>query len=81
MHYGNTKKKLNEEEVEKVMSIGPYIEGVFRPIKQTKDAEATEDILARTSKLKDIEEYKDIFIKKSMNEDETKILRYAFYGD
>ena len=45
-----------EEEVEQVMSLGPYIEGGVRPIKlRIKTQTATEDILVRTYKIWDIE--------------------------
>ena len=52
---GNTKF---EEEVEEVMRLGLYIEGGVRPIKlRLKTQTATEEILARTYKLRDIAEY------------------------
>ena len=38
-----------------------------------KTQTATEEILARTYKLRDIAENKDVFIEKSMNEGETTI--------
>ena len=53
-----------EEKVEEVMRLGPYIEGV-RPIKlRLKTQTATEEILARTYKLRYIEDCKDMIIKK-----------------
>ena len=53
------------------MRLGSYIEGDVRPIKlRLKTQTATEEILVRTYKLKNIAEYKDMFIKKSMNEEE-----------
>ena len=53
------------------MRLDPCIEGGVRPIKlRLKTQTATEEILARTYKLRDIAEYKDVFIKKSMNEEE-----------
>ena len=56
------------------MRLSPYIEGSVRPIKlRLKTQTATEEILVWSYKLRDIEEYKDVFIKKSMNEEETKI--------
>ena len=59
-----------EEEVKEVMRLGPYIEGGVRPIKlKLKTQTATEEILVRTYKLRDIEEYNDVFIRKSMNEE------------
>ena len=43
------------------MRLGPYIEGDVRPIKlRLKTKTATEEILARTYKLRDIEEYRCI---------------------
>ena len=52
------------------MRLGLYIVGV-RPIKlRLKTQTATEEILARIYKPRDIAEYKDVFIKKSMNEEE-----------
>ena len=58
------------------MRFGPYIEGGVRPIKlRLKTQTATEEILVRTYQLRDTKEYKDVFIKKSMNEKETKFLR------
>ena len=54
-----------EEEVEEIMRLGPYIEGV-RPIKlRLKSQTATKKILTKTYKFRDIEEYKDVFIKKN----------------
>ena len=53
------------------MRLGPYIEGDIRPIKlRLKTQTSTEKILVRTYKLRDIAEYKDVFIKKNMNEEE-----------
>ena len=49
------------------MRLGPYIEGNLN--RQT----ATEKILARLYQLRDIEEYKDVFIKKSMNEEDKNL--------
>ena len=64
-----------EQEVEEVMRLGPYIEGV-RPIKlRLKTQTATEEILVRTYKLRNIAEYKDVLIKKSMNEEERQQLK------
>ena len=46
------------------MRLGPYIEGGVTPIKlRLKTQTATEEILVRTYKLRDIAEYKDVFIK------------------
>ena len=62
-----------KEEVEEVMRLGPYIEGgvTVRPIKlRLKTQTATEEILARAYKLRNIAEYKDVFIMNSMNEEE-----------
>ena len=60
-----------EKEVEEIMRLGPYIEGDVR----LKTQSATEEILARTYKLRDIVEYKDVFIKKNMNEEERQQFR------
>ena len=47
------------------MRLSPYIEGGVRPIKpRLKTQTATEEILVRTYQLRDIVEYKDVFIKK-----------------
>ena len=58
------------------MRLGLYIEGGVRPIKlRLKTQTATEEILARTYKLRDIAEYKDMFIKKNMNEEERQLFK------
>ena len=65
---------LRRKQRKYVMRLGPYIEGGFRSIKLTlKTQTATDEILLRTQKLRNIAEYKDVFIKKSMNEEETTI--------
>ena len=52
------------------MKLDPYIEGGVTLIKlRLKTQTATEEILVRTYQLRDIEEYKDVFIKKCMNEE------------
>ena len=54
-----------EEKVEEIMRLGPYIEGSVRSIKlRLKTRTATEEILVRTYKLRDIVEYKDVFINR-----------------
>ena len=56
-----------EEDIEEVMKLDPYIERGRRPVKlRLKTQTATEEILARTYKLRDIKEYKDVVIKKRM---------------
>ena len=53
------------------MRLGSYIEGGVRPIKlRLKTQAATEEILARIYKLRDIAECKNVLIKKSMNKEE-----------
>ena len=55
------------------MTLGSYVGGA-RPITiRLKTQSATHEILARTFRLKDCEDYKQVFIKKSMNGGETKI--------
>ena len=73
-------KQINYEDVntkseEEVMRLSPYIEGVRSIILRLKTQTATEKILARTYKLRDNEEHKDVFIQKSINEEETKNLK------
>ena len=52
------------------MRLAPCIEGV-RPVKlRLKTQTAAEEILERAYKLRDIREYKDVFIKKTMYEGE-----------
>ena len=58
------------------MRLDPYIEGVLRPIKlRLKTQTATKIFLSRTYQLRDVKEYKDMFIIKSMNEQETNFSR------
>ena len=55
------------------MRLGSYVEGVATPIKiRLKAQSVTEEILARTFWIKDCEDYKQVFIKKNMNEENTK---------
>ena len=57
------------------MMLASYVGGV-RPIKiRLKTHTATKEILARTFRLKDWEDYNQISIKKNMNEEVTKIER------
>lgn len=52
-----------EEEVEEIHRMGPYTEGKTRPIKiKLRSQKAAEDILYRTTKLKETEDCKDIYI-------------------
>ena len=73
-HKGNT-KKLNdedeetkfEEEIVEVMRLSLYIAGYVRTIMiGLKTQFKTEEILAKTFRLKDCEDYKQVFIKKSV---------------
>ncbi len=60
-----------KEEVE-VVRLGPYLEGKTRCIKiRLKSQQATEEILERTSKLREVEDCKNIYIK-NRNEEEWK---------
>ena len=64
-----------EDEVEEINRMGPYQEGKTRPIKiLLKSQAATEEILYRTTKLRETEGCKDIYIyiKKNRNEEERK---------
>ena len=64
-----------QEDVEEVLRLGPYIEGV-EPIKLRLNKQtATKEICARTHQLRDIEEYKNVFIKKNMNDKEKQKLK------
>ena len=62
-----------EEEVEEIHRLGQYSEGVTRPVKVLlKSQSATEDILYRTTKLKETAGYENIYIKRNKNEEERK---------
>ena len=70
----NDEDKQNlEEEVEEIHRLGPYKQGRTRPIKVLlKSQQVTEEILYRTTKLREVDGCKDIYIKKNRNEDERK---------
>lgn len=76
----NDQERQNlEEEVEEILRLGPYKEGISRPVKVVlKSQNATEEVLYRTAKLRDIEGCKEIYIKKNRNEEERK--RYKELG-
>ena len=60
-----------EQEVEEVHRIGRYSEGGMRPLKvRMRSQVAVEEIMARTGKLAENTEYKDIWIKRDMNLEE-----------
>ena len=60
-----------EKEIEEVYRIGKYNEGNHRPLKVKLKSQATaEEVLARTGKLANIEECKNIWIKRDMNLEE-----------
>ena len=60
-----------EAEIEEIHRIGKYIEGGKRPIKVKMTSQMKmEEILARTGKLAEHQEYKDIWIKREMNLEE-----------
>ena len=73
-------KKLNDEEetkfdeeIEEIQRMGRYEEGKIRPLKlRLKSQAVTEEILAKAFTLKRAEEYNEVCIKKSMNEEEQK---------
>ena len=76
-------KKLNdeeetkfEEEIEEIQRMGCYGEGKTSPLKlRLKSQAITEEILARAFTLKRAEEYNEVYIKKSMNDEERQKLR------
>ena len=60
-----------EKDVEETYRIGKYIEGGKRPLKVRMRSQVTvEEILAKTGKLAQRMEYKDIWIKRDMNLEE-----------
>ena len=60
-----------EREIEEVFRLGKYKEGGKRPLKvRMRSQVATEGILARTGKLAEREEYKNVWIKRDMNVEE-----------
>ena len=62
-----------EEEVEEVHRMGPYREGGKRPIKVLlKSQQVAEEVLYRTTKLREVEGCRNIYIKKNRNEEERK---------
>ena len=65
-----------EEEIEEIQRMGCHEEGKTRPLKlRLKSQAVTEEILARAFTLKRAEEYNEVYIKKSMNEEERQNLR------
>ena len=70
----DTERRELEEEVEEIHRLGPFKAGESRPIKVlVKSQKATEEILYRTSKLKEIEGCEKVYIRKNRNEEERKI--------
>ncbi len=65
-------KKLNSK---KMWKQGPYLEDRTRPMKIKLKSQITREILERTSKLREVEDCKDIYIKKNLNEEEWKKLK------
>ena len=60
-----------DREIDEVHRIGRYREGVARPIKVVmKSQTAVEQIIMRTGKLAVNKDFKDIWIKRDMNEEE-----------
>ena len=60
-----------EKDVEETYRIGKYTEGGKRPLKVRMRSQVTvEEILAKTGKLAQRMEYKDIWIKRDMNLEE-----------
>ena len=65
-----------EEEIEEIQRMERYEEGKTRPQKLRLESQAvTEEILARAFTLKRAEEYNEVYIKKSMNEEERQKLK------
>ena len=62
-----------KEEAKEVMRLGSYIKEGGRLVKLRLRTQSATEILARTYRLRNIEECKDVFMKKIMNEEETKI--------
>ena len=63
-----------EGEIDEVQRIGKYTEGGKRPIRiKFKSQTAAMEVLQRTGKLKDIEQFKSVWIKKDLNEKERAI--------
>ena len=57
-----------EEEIDEIQRLGRYTEGGKRPIRiKFKSQTAATDVLQRTGKLKEIEEYKEVWIKRDLN--------------
>jgi hypothetical protein len=60
-----------EDDIDVVGRIGKYKEGGQRPMKiKFKSQAQAEEVLARSWKLAKVEEYKNIWIKKDMSEEE-----------
>ena len=70
----NDEERANlEEEIEEIHRLGQYREGITRPVKVLlKSQRATEDILYRTTKLKETAGLENIYIKRNKNEEERK---------
>ncbi len=65
-----------EGETEDVTRLDRYDKERSRPIRVTLRSQAvTEEILERTFRLKQDEKFKDVYIKKSLNEEEREKLR------
>ena len=63
-----------EEEVEEIHRLGSYKVGESRPIKVLlKSQQATEEILYRTTKLREVEGCEEVYIRKNRNEEERRI--------
>ena len=60
-----------DQEIEEIHRIGKYNEGGTRPLKvRMRSQVAVDEIMARTGKLAENDEYKDIWIKRDMNLEE-----------
>ena len=60
-----------DQEIEEIHRIGKYNEGGARPLKvRMRSQVAVDEIMARTGKLAENDEYKDIWIKREMNLEE-----------
>ena len=62
-----------EDEVDEIHRLGQYKEGTTRPVKVLLKSQcAAEDILYRTTKLKETAGYENIYIKRNRNEEERR---------
>ena len=72
-HLNDEDRQNLEDDVEEIHRMGPYKKEGTRPIKVLfKSQQTTEEVLYRTTKLREVEGCKDIYIKKNRNEDERK---------